>query len=184
VVDPTNLTSGPFSLVPDFSKANENENAALNSLKSKCEAAKPLGMVRCDAKELLVVYDGLGCYITKSGMPTRSCGYIRWETKADSFAQVGVHLLLFSSEFVEIRHIPTGRLVQVLEGKDIRLLYSGLSPGGQMTLMVLRDETGGVPGTKDKIVELVETQELSRSPSISSTGSPRLEPADGDVWNI
>lgn len=50
------LTSGTFTLVPDFTKANEN--AALNSLKSKCEAAKPLGMIRCDASELLVVYDG------------------------------------------------------------------------------------------------------------------------------
>jgi hypothetical protein len=50
------LTSGTFTLVPDFTKANEN--AALNSLKVKCEAARPLGMVRCDASELLVVYDG------------------------------------------------------------------------------------------------------------------------------
>lgn len=183
VADPTNLTSGTFTLVPDFSKANEN--SALNSLKSKCEAAKPLGMARCDSSELLVVYDDLGCYITRHGAPTRSCGYVRWETKAVSFAHVGAHLLLFSPEFVEIRHVPTGRLVQVLEGKDIRLLYSGISPGDKVTLMALRDGTGDGPGPRDKIVELVETRELGRSPSHSSSvTTPRSEYSAGDIWDM
>ena len=197
------MTSGTFTLVPDFSKANED--SALNSLKSKCEAAKPLGMARCNSSELLVVYDGalgkvpgnpvyrtdktlaldLGCYITRHGAPTRSCSYIRWETKAVSFAHVGVHLLLFSPEFVEIRHVPTGRLVQVLEGHDIRLLYSGISPGDKVTLMALRDGTRDAPGPKDKIVELVETRELGRSPSLSSsTTTPRSEYAASDIWDM
>ncbi|KAF9648739.1 hypothetical protein BDM02DRAFT_3155589 [Thelephora ganbajun] len=184
VADPTNLTSGTFSLVPDF--AGAHENTVLNSLKSKCEAAKPLGMVRCDASELLVIYDDLGCYITRHGAPTRSCSYIRWEAKATSCAHVGIYLLLFSSEFVEIRHIQSGRLVQVLEGEDIRLLHSGLLPGEKVTLIALRDGTSDVPGPKDKIVELVETQELNRSPSTSSssTFTPRSEHAASDIWDM
>jgi len=141
--------------------------------------------VRCDASELLVVYDELGCYITRHGKPTRSCGYVRWETKATSFANVGVHLLLFSSEFVEIRHIQTGRIVQVLEGSDIRLLYPGLLPGEKVTLMALRDGTDDTPGPKDKIVELVETRELRKSPRVSSpTSSPRSDYAGSDIWDM
>jgi len=182
--DPTNLTSGTFSLVPDFTGASENP--ALHSLKSKCEAARPLGVVRCDASELLVVYDDLGCYITRHGAPTRSCSYVRWEAKATSSTRVGAHLLLFSSEFVEIRHIQTGRLVQVLEGEDIRLLYPGPLPEEKVTLVAMRDDTGDTPGPKDKIVELVETQELRRSPSHSSspTFTPRSEYASSHIWDM
>ena len=126
----------------------------------------------------------MGCYITRQGVPTRSYGYIRWETKAVSFAHAGVHLLLFSSEFVEIRHIPTGRLVQVLEGEDIRLLYSGLSLKANVTLMALKDGTGDVLGQKDKIVELVETQELRHSPVSSAATTPRSEYVVGDIWDM
>ena len=61
-------------------------------------------------------------------------------------AHVGVHLLLFSSRFVEIRNASSGRLVQVLEGEDIQLLYSGVSPGEKVTLISMRVGTSDVPG--------------------------------------
>jgi len=87
---------------------------------------------------------------------------------------------------VEIRHIQTGRLVQVIEGEDIRLLYSGVSLGEKVTLMALRDGTGDVPGPKDKIVELVETRELNKSTPLPSppTSSPRSEYAASDIWDM
>ena len=86
---------------------------------------------------------------------------------------------------MEIRHIPTGRIVQVLEGEDIRLLYSGLLPGEKVTLMGLKDGTDDVPGPKEKIVELVETQELRKSPRVSSSSStPRSEYAGSDIWDM
>lgn len=86
---------------------------------------------------------------------------------------------------MEIRHIRTGRIVQVLEGEDIRLLYPGLLPGQQVTLLALKDGTGDVPGPKDKIVELVETQELRKSPRVSSsTSTPRSEYAGSDIWDM
>lgn len=139
--------------------------------------------------ELMKLFDlvlDLGCYITRRGAPTRSCGYVRWEAKATSFAHVGIHLLLFSPEFVEIRHIQSGRLVQVIEGEDIRLLYSEVSPGEKVTLMALRDGTDDVPGPKDKIVELVETRELKKSHSLPSppTASPRSEYTASDIWDM
>lgn len=44
------------TVVPDFSGAGSN-NAPLNDLKGKCDAARALGLVRCEGSELLVVYD-------------------------------------------------------------------------------------------------------------------------------
>jgi hypothetical protein len=81
--------------------------------------------------------------------------------------------------------MPSGRLTQVLEGQDIRLLYSGLSPGEKVTLMALRDGGSDAPGLKDKIVELVETRELGRTPSVSSAGaSPRSEYTASSIWDM
>jgi hypothetical protein len=49
------LTKSIVTVVPDFSSANVN--VAVAQLKSRCESAKALGLVRCDASELLVIYD-------------------------------------------------------------------------------------------------------------------------------
>jgi hypothetical protein len=148
------------------------------NLKSRCDRAKPIGLVRCDAKELLVIYDGkngsyptssridinpaMGCYITKHGVPSRSSGYIRWETKATSYAHCGVLVLLFSSGFIEIRNVSTGRLVQVIEANDVRLLHCGVREGRDRTILVsMRNQEDGKNGIGEKVVELLETSYLS-----------------------
>ena len=43
------------TVVPNFSNDTGSANA---SLKEKCDAAKILGMVRCENGEILIVYDG------------------------------------------------------------------------------------------------------------------------------
>lgn len=50
--------------------------------------------------------------------------------------------------------------MQVIEGEDVRLAYRGLLPADRTTLVAMkgREESGTV---FDKIVELVETAELT-----------------------
>ena len=104
----------------------------------------------------------MGCYITKHGTPSRSSGFLRWETKATSYAHCGLLVLLFSSEFIEIRNVNTGRLVQVIEGNDIRLLHCGLREGTDRTILIsMGDKQDEKDGVSEKIVELLETSELS-----------------------
>lgn len=190
------FTNGAFNLVPDFTGASDN--LAMYHLKTRCDSAKPLGVVRCDPtnSELLVVYDGwsitrspagsrdlfetaeLGCFITKHGLPTRSCGYIRWESKATSFAAVGTHILLFSPEFIEIRHVATGKLVQVIEGEDIRLLYTGFKTGDRTVLVGMKGDKDDRDGQSYKLVDLVETQEI-QTPT-TSVHSESL----WDMWDM
>ena len=124
----------------------------------------------------------LGCYITKHGEPSRNSGFIRWETKAMSFAHRGSHVLLFSAEFIEIRHISTGRLDQVIEGFDIRLLlHTNLkSHSSDDTLLVaMRGEKDDKDGVSDKIIELVQTSEIAQTPMTST-------PVEGlwDEWDM
>ncbi|KAI0635913.1 hypothetical protein C8Q77DRAFT_1100369 [Trametes polyzona] len=170
VADPANLSlSMKSTSLPDFSDADASLPMA--GLKYRCADCRPLGIVRCPGSdELLVVYDELGCYIDKHGVPTRSSGYLRWETRAVSYAHRGDFLLLISPEFIEVRTLHTGKLVQVLEGTDMRRIDIGLlSPdkdsaaGTTLIAMRGREDQGLVA---DRILELVETAEL-RTPRVS-----------------
>ncbi|KAF9025814.1 hypothetical protein BDZ89DRAFT_1068060 [Hymenopellis radicata] len=170
IVDPTNIAKSATNVVPDLSDSSANMPMA--GLKSKVEGAKPLGLVRMEADQLLAVYDTIGFYINRHGIPGRNCGYISWETHATSFAYRGNHVLLFSDEFVEIRQISTGRLVQVIEGQAIRLLYSGPTANSDdPILFAMKGNKDDQAGVSDKLCELVETSEINTAhPSTPAFG--------------
>lgn len=120
----------------------------------------------------------VGCYITKKGVPSRSCAYIRWETQASGYAYRGNHILLVSSQFIEIRNITTGRIVQVIEGVDARLLYSGPSTDDKddRILVAMRGDKREKDGSyADRLLELIETIEY-----VPQTPGTRAPPAD--MW--
>ncbi|TFY66575.1 hypothetical protein EVG20_g4514 [Dentipellis fragilis] len=170
ITNPTNLSSAATTIVPDFGESSTN--IAMANLKARCDPAKVLGLMRVDNYELLVVYDELGCYIDRHGKPRRLSGYVRWENKATACVRRGAHVLLFSPEFIEVRNITTGNLVQVIDGADISLLHSGVSEK-DILLACMRGDKDDRSGASQKIVELVETAELaatSAAPSSSSVG--------------
>ncbi|KAH9945453.1 uncharacterized protein BXZ73DRAFT_86925 [Epithele typhae] len=163
IADPSNLTlSARHTAIPDFSDADSANNLPMGTLKTRCAAARPLGVVRCDkSDELLIVYDEIGCYTDKFGVPSRSSGYLRWESKAAAYALRGEHLLLFSPEFVEVRTVRTGKLVQTIAAEDVRRVDVGLLSADRepTTIVAMRgqEEQGLVV---DDICELVETADL------------------------
>lgn len=120
-----------------------------------------------------------GCYVTRHGVPCRSFSFTRWECKATAFAHRGAHILLFSPEFVEIRNVATGRLVQVIEGRDVRLLHSG-PPVSAPVLIAMRGKTDDRSGLSDEILELVETT------AIVTPGTPAPGAVEGiwDEWDM
>lgn len=69
--------------------------------------------------------------------------------------------MLISPEFIEIRNTTTSRIVQVIEGQDMRLLYAGPYMSKDDPVLIAmrggKDDRGGV---SEKIVELIETQEI------------------------
>ncbi|EPT05556.1 hypothetical protein FOMPIDRAFT_1138735 [Fomitopsis schrenkii] len=176
IVDPTNPSASGSSpiILPKF--MGSDGSSPMYALKSRCQDAKPLGLVRCLNDEILVIYDEVGCYIDKHGVPCRSAGYLRWESKASAFVHLGGHILLFSPEFVEVRTVQTGKLVQVIEAVDVRLAYQGLLPADQTVLVACRGRVERGIAT-DKIVELVETSEIT---------TPRASAVPGlwDEWDM
>lgn len=162
IADPTNLANSVVNIVPNLQDAHTDPAAA--SLKGRLDGLKSLGLVRVSPNEYMVIYDEYGCYITKYGPPSRNYGYIKWETKAVSYAYRDGHILLISSEFIEVRNITTGRIVQVIEGDDIRLLSSGPHTSkNDPVLVVMRGGKEDQSSFSEKIVELNETEEIARS---------------------
>ncbi|KAI9512110.1 hypothetical protein F5148DRAFT_1166295 [Russula earlei] len=156
ILTPMNVTISSPTVVPDFFDSTRGSSTSLHVLREKCSNAKILGLVRCKKDETLLVYDEFGCYIDQRGQPTRSAGYISWECRARAYAHRGPHLLLFSPRFIEVRSIASGKLVQVIEGRDVRLLHSGLTEE-DMLIAAMTGDVEDESGLSEKVLELVPT---------------------------
>jgi RHO1 GDP-GTP exchange protein 1/2 len=66
-----------------------------------------------------------GLYVDKHGDPSRRIGTVEWEGTAERVAWHPPYVLLFDSRFIEIRHVETGRLVQIISGNDMRCIWDG-----------------------------------------------------------
>ncbi len=61
----------------------------------------------------------------RHGDPSRSIQTIEWEGTAEHVAWHPPYVLLFDSRFIEIRHVETGRLAQIIPGNDMRCIWDG-----------------------------------------------------------
>ncbi|KAI5122312.1 hypothetical protein M0805_002388 [Coniferiporia weirii] len=170
IVDPTNLSSSAVLVAPDFGAAPGD--AKIMALKARCEDANALGIARVSKDENMVVYEEFACYVSRHGHPTRGAAIVRWETKAMRFAERWEHVLLISTDFIEVRHKTTGRLVQVIEGSDIRLLNVGLlsaeasqngsvQPDSVPLLMSRLGRRNDQHGQSVELFELMKTAEIT-----------------------
>ena len=66
-----------------------------------------------------------GLYVDKNGEPIHHIGTIEWEGTAERVAWHPPYILLFDRRFIEIRHVETGRLVQIISGNGIRCIWDG-----------------------------------------------------------
>ncbi|KAK2462748.1 hypothetical protein APHAL10511_005266 [Amanita phalloides] len=110
----------------------QREDPRLAQLARRCESARPKGMFRSAEDEFLLCYDEFGVYVDKHGDPSRSAGTIEWEGTAERVALHSPYILLFDSRFIEIRHIETGRLAQIIPGNDVRCIWDGRGVGSNV----------------------------------------------------
>lgn len=144
---------------------------------------------------LILKYNSLefGLYVDKHGDPCRTIGTIEWEGTAERVAFHAPYILLFDSRFIEIRHVETGRLVQIISGSDVRCIWDGrgvstsaVSPEHEHgddsqearvhVVMNATDSTSGPGPLKNKsimqhVCELIPTVQLFTSDTNSTTGT-------------
>jgi len=128
-----------------------------------------LGMVTYE-NDILLIYEGqhlsylllsrfdafldFGCFVDHVGKPARTHYYTEWERRANSYARCGPHLLLLSSVYIEVRNIDTGKLVQIVDVNDMRLLRSSLTePNMLVAAMIGGTEDDG--GRTERLGELI-----------------------------
>ncbi|RFU32396.1 hypothetical protein B7463_g3907, partial [Scytalidium lignicola] len=105
------------------------KNPSIASIAARIQNQKPLGMFRLSDAEFLLCYEECAVYVDKYGDVSRSV-IMQFVGKAKSAALYGAYLVLFDSDFVEIRNAENGRLRQVIAGKDVRCLDYGINPLG------------------------------------------------------
>jgi CNH domain len=132
------------------------------------DKANILGVMK-NQNNMLVVYNGqlsyslfvylssdsvpdLGCFVKQDGKPTHPNFYTEWERRATSYAHYGLHLLLFSPGYIEVRHIETGKLVRMVAVNDLRLLCSGWTEWPKLVAAITRKENDG--SYTERLVEL------------------------------
>jgi len=105
------------------------KNPAIQNIASRISNQKPLGMFRLNDAEFLLCYEECGVYVDKHGDVSRSV-IMEYVGKAKTAAMYGAYLVLFDSDFVEVRNAENGRLRQVIAGREVRCLDYGINPLG------------------------------------------------------
>ncbi|ORX91433.1 CNH-domain-containing protein [Basidiobolus meristosporus CBS 931.73] len=97
--------------------ADENLNFVL-----KRENIRPISIFRIRDGDFLLCYDEFAFYVNKNGRRSRPNFIINWEGAPSAFALQYPYAIAFDPSFIEIRHIETGELAQVIVAKNLRPL--------------------------------------------------------------
>ncbi|KAF9105265.1 hypothetical protein BGX27_009707 [Mortierella sp. AM989] len=134
-----------------YPSKQENEFAFL----LKRPESVPVGMFKINSEEFLMCYNDFAFTMTKNGNLAKS-DLIEFEGRADSFALVHPYIIAFESQLIEIRHIETGALEQLIIGDNIRVLYTDVDLKGNTVIHVLMSHP--TRGDVRKVVKLAKTQ--------------------------
>ncbi|KAG6897818.1 hypothetical protein C0992_010622 [Termitomyces sp. T32_za158] len=93
----------------------------------KRENLRPMAIYRIH-NEFLLCYDEFAFYVNKNGRQSRREFMVHWEGNPTGFALHEPYVLAFEPSFVEVRHIETGQLSQVIQGANLRLLFADTPP--------------------------------------------------------
>ncbi|SPO28331.1 probable to GDP/GTP exchange factor Rom2p [Ustilago trichophora] len=91
------------------------------------ENVKPIAIYRISG-EFLLCYDEFAFYVNKNGWRAKGNWIIHWEGNPTSFAYHHPYVLAFEPSFVEVRHVETGALHQVITGVNLRCLFADVPP--------------------------------------------------------
>ncbi|KAL3422370.1 CNH domain-containing protein [Phlyctema vagabunda] len=102
---------------------------AIASIAARLQGLKPLGMFRLSDAEFVLCYEECAIYVDKHGEISRGV-IMEFVGKAKTAALYGAYLVLFDSDFVEVRNAENGRLRQVIAGREVKCLDYGINPLG------------------------------------------------------
>ena len=126
---------------------------AVQNIATHIKEEKALAMLRLTDQEFLLVYANCAVYVNKHGDVSRSV-IMEFVGNAQSAALYGAYLILFDSDFVEIRNAQNGRLKQIISGREIKCLDDGGSWSAAVSAGVNGSQVNGT-GIGGRTVKLV-----------------------------
>ncbi|KAI0226125.1 RHO1 GDP-GTP exchange protein 2 [Massospora cicadina] len=93
----------------------------------KREVVRPIAIFRVPSRDFLLCYDEFAFYVDKDGRRARLDFIVMWEGEPASFAFEYPYILGFNPDFVEIWHVETCKLAQVIPTGNSRSLC--VTPG-------------------------------------------------------
>ncbi|KAK5816813.1 hypothetical protein F5H01DRAFT_187035 [Linnemannia elongata] len=136
-------------------------------LAKKADSA-PVNMFKISADEFFMCYTDFAFTMTKAGGLAPKA-FIEWEGRPDSFALVHPYIIAVENDLIEIRHVETGALEQLIFGDNIRLLYSDVDLMGKNVIHLLMSDP--------KKPDLRQIVKLSKAPARKTTMEPiRYQP--------
>ncbi|CED84061.1 RhoGEF GTPase [Phaffia rhodozyma] len=138
---------------PNISESSSS-NPTISGLKHRVTSYSALLMHRISENAFLIVYETGGTWVDKQGSVLKDGAYITWEARAASAVVQGSNIVLFSKDgnFIEVRSMNSGRLLQVIETQKVRLISDN---GPDRLVMGCYVENG-----QEKPFELAETVAL------------------------
>ncbi|ORX58117.1 hypothetical protein DM01DRAFT_1219091 [Hesseltinella vesiculosa] len=101
---------------------------------------KHIAIFRTPRGDHFVCYDEYGFYIDSKGNRLYPKFLIEWEGHPEAFAYQYPYIIAFDQSFIEIRHIVTGELAQIIRGSHIRCLNNGYKTEVPMIFGVMNDD--------------------------------------------
>ncbi|CAG8665312.1 13719_t:CDS:10 [Dentiscutata erythropus] len=136
----------------------------------KRENVKPIAIYRVGGSDFLLCYDEFAFFINKEGWRSRDKMLITWEGSPTSFAYHYPYVLAFEPSFIEIRHVETGLLEQIIAGHNVRYLYS--DSRGNILVATNDTTTGNSEVFAMKIPNERRNSLISEAPSIATLAFP------------
>lgn len=93
----------------------------------KRDGVRPMAIYRIEG-DFLLCYDEFAFYVNKNGWRARPKWAIIWEGSPTSFALQYPYVIAFEPAFIEVRHVESGHLVQIIPGSNINCLFADMPP--------------------------------------------------------
>ncbi|WWC71864.1 uncharacterized protein I206_105823 [Kwoniella pini CBS 10737] len=93
----------------------------------KRDNVRPIAIYRIE-EDFLLCYDEFAFYVNKNGWRSRPKWAIVWEGLPTAFALQYPYVVAFEPTFIEVHHVETGHLVQIIPGSNIQCLFADTPP--------------------------------------------------------
>nr|KAJ3423238.1 RHO1 GDP-GTP exchange protein 2 [Polyrhizophydium stewartii] len=88
----------------------------------KKETVRPISIFRIRDGDFFLCYNEFGFYIDRLGRRAKGDWIVQWSGAPTSFTYIPPYVLAFEPSFIEVRHVDTGELQQIIPTNNLRAL--------------------------------------------------------------